>query len=123
MFLFFDVSQYRKQLEYNQTITCNHCGHFGRYEIYIIGNRFRLFFIPIFIFGKKYMVRMTCCDTCYLLDNKKGKAIEKGEPVRIEEDDLELYHSGRPATGICPHCKRPYVSGSNFCPQCGKPLH
>ena len=47
MFLFFDVLPFRKQLEYNQTITCSRCGHFGRYEVYLVGNRFRLFFIPV----------------------------------------------------------------------------
>ena len=53
MFLFFDVLPFRKQLEYNQTITCSRCGHFGRYEVYLVGNRFRLFFIPVITFGKK----------------------------------------------------------------------
>lgn len=46
MFLFFDVLPFRKLLEYNQTITCSRCGHFGRYEVYRVGNRFRLFFHP-----------------------------------------------------------------------------
>lgn len=122
MFLFFDVHQYQKQIEYNQTMTCLHCGHFGRYEVYVVANRFRLFFIPMFSFGKKYLVRATCCDTWYLLDMKKGKAIAKGEPVELVESDLELYRAGRSGTGLCPYCGKAHTTGANYCPNCGREL-
>lgn len=122
MFLFFDVLQYQKQLEFHQTMTCLHCGHFGRYEVFVVGSRFRLFFIPIFHFGKKYLVHTTCCDTWYLLDAKKGKAIAKGEPVQIEEADLEMHRPGQSATERCSHCGRAYDAGANYCPYCGHSL-
>ena len=122
MFLFFDVGQFRKQLDYNQTLTCHSCGHFGRYEVYLMGNRFRLFFIPIFTFGKKYMVKSSCCESWYVLDSQKGKAIERHETVSIELADLDLYQEGRQATGRCDHCQHAYPTGSRFCPHCGNPL-
>lgn len=122
MFLFFDIHQFRKQLEFYQTITCSQCGRFGRYEVYLMGNRFRLFFIPVFTFGRKYMVRTTCCDTWYLLHPEKGKAIAKGESVKITAEDLELYRAGAPIAATCPHCGLPYDVGSNYCPHCGEPL-
>ena len=123
MFLFFDVHQYRKQVEFYQTMTCLHCGHFGRYEVFVVGNRFRLFFIPIFHFGKRYLVHTTCCDTWYELDAKKGKAIAKGDAVHIEEADLELYRPGRPTTGVCDSCGRAHGIGANYCPHCGQVLN
>lgn len=119
MFLFFDVLPFRKQLEYNQTITCSRCGHFGRYEVYLVGNRFRLFFIPVITFGKKYLVRTTCCDTWYLLDPQIGKAIERKETVSIRDSDLQMYQTGEPLESRCPNCGASYPQGAHFCPNCG----
>ena len=119
MFLFFDVLPFRKLLEYNQTITCSRCGHFGRYVVYRVGNRFRLFFIPVLTFGKKYLVRTTCCDTWYLLDPLVGKAIERKETVSIRDSDLQMYQTGEPLESSCPNCGASYPHGSNYCPNCG----
>lgn len=122
MFIFFDVSQFTKQLEFYQTVTCQHCGRFGRYEVLQTGSRFRLFFLPIFTFGKQYWVRMTCCGTVYRLNPEVGKAIARGESVQIREGDLELARTGRTAPGHCPNCGQAYEMGANFCPNCGEPL-
>lgn len=122
MFLFFDVRQIKKQLDFYQTITCNQCGRFGRYEVYEVGNQFRLFFIPIFTFGKKYVIRTTCCDMWYILSTEKGKAISRGEKVNIKESDLEISRVGTTTTDYCPECGHPYDRGANFCPHCGQPL-
>lgn len=122
MFLFFDVRQFRKQLDFYQAMNCQYCGRFGRYEVFESGNQFRLFFIPVFMFGKKYLVRTTCCDTWYYLSAPKGKAIARGETIKINESDLEIYRPGAPATGNCPNCGKPYDIGANFCPHCGQTL-
>ncbi|MGP6140789.1 MULTISPECIES: zinc-ribbon domain-containing protein [unclassified Jeotgalibaca] len=123
MILFFDIKYFQKLLDYNQTITCKECGHFGRYEVYLVGNRFRLFFIPIITFGKRYIVKTTCCDTFYQLKPEVGKAIEKGRPTTITEDDLTLYQVGsNPETSRCPNCGQIHEVGANFCPNCGQNL-
>lgn len=123
MILFLDVLPYQKLLEYNQTMTCPECGHFGRYEVYLVANRFRLFFIPIFTFGKRYLVKTTCCNTIYQLDFEKGKAIEKGHPTSIVESDLTLYQLGtRETTSHCQNCGYTHEVGANFCPNCGHEL-
>jgi len=67
-----------------------------------VGNRFRLFFIPVITFGKKYLVRTTCCDTWYLLDPLVGKAIERKETVSIRDSDLQMYQTGEPLESRCP---------------------
>lgn len=122
MFIFFDISQFNKHLDYYQTVTCSQCGRFGRYEVFQTGNRFRLFFIPIVTFGKQYFVRMTCCGTVYRLQPEVGKAIARGRSVQIREQDLELARSGRPAPGHCSNCGHAYEIGANYCPKCGEPL-
>lgn len=123
MILFFDINHFQKLLEYNQTITCNVCGHFGRYEVYLVGNRFRLFFIPIITFGKHYIAKTTCCDTFYKLKPEIGKAIEKGHSVTISEDDLTLYQAGsNQETSRCNNCGHLHEIGANFCPNCGQTL-
>ena len=105
MILFFDILPYNKKLEYNQTITCQQCGHFGRYEVYVVANRFRLFFIPLFTFGKRYAVRTTCCDSLYQLTPEKGQGIAKGQTTTILEEDLIMQERGtRVATSQCQHC-------------------
>ena len=122
MFIFIDVRPFRQQLDYNQTMTCSRCGHFGRYEVYITGNRFRLFFIPIITFGKKYIVRTSCCDTLYLLDERTGKAIQRGETIEINEQNLQLYREGGVVERSCRHCGAAYTQGAHFCPNCGTKL-
>ncbi|MFZ2744125.1 MAG: zinc-ribbon domain-containing protein, partial [Trichococcus flocculiformis] len=84
-----------------------------------VGNRFRLFFIPVITFGKKYLVRTTCCDTWYLLDPLVGKAIEWKETVSIRDSDLQMYQTGEPLESRCPNCGASYPHGSNYCPNCG----
>ena len=123
MILFFDIQPSRKRLEYNQTLTCQQCGHFGRFEVYVMANRFRLFFIPLFTFGKRYAVRTTCCDSLYQLTPEKGKAIEKGQTATITADDLTVQELGTCAmTKECQHCGHTQARGSNFCSHCGQSL-
>jgi len=122
MFIFIDVRQFRKQLDFNQTITCPRCGHFGRYEVYVSGNRFRLFFIPLITYGKKYLVRASCCDSWYVLDTELGKAIERGDAVEIMEKNLHLVMEGGPIEHICRKCGASYTEGAHFCPNCGTKL-
>lgn len=124
MILFFDVHHFQKMLAFNQTITCKECGHFGRYEVYLLANRFRLFFIPIFTFGKRYMVKTTCCESLYQLKPEIGKAIEKGMAVTLTDEDLTLYQSGsNQETSRCPHCGHIHEIGANYCPHCGQSVN
>lgn len=48
-----------------------------------------IIFIPIFKWGSKYYVQTSCCGKTYKLDNEVGRAIEKGEPIVISQNDLE----------------------------------
>ncbi|WP_062532702.1 zinc-ribbon domain-containing protein [Jeotgalibaca dankookensis] len=124
MFIFLDVHPFEKKLDYYQTITCDQCGHFGRYEVFQLSNRMRLFFIPVFTFGKQFIVRTTCCGTVYQLADEVGKAITKGESVSIELEDLTRIESGvaHKVEEVCPHCGYHYAYGANYCPNCGQKL-
>lgn len=122
MFLLIDIHPFQKQLDHTQPMTCPQCGRFGRYEVYVTGSRFRLFFIPLFTFGKQYVVRTTCCDKWFKLDPEKGKAIEKNQPVPIDAADLEWESSNHSVSPRCPRCGQPYEEGVNYCSNCGEPL-
>lgn len=122
MFILFDTRSFNRRLDFDQPMTCPHCGHFGRYEVFVVGTRFRLFFIPLFTFGKKYLVHTTCCNSWYELDKQTGKAIQKNQSVHIEESDLTQLLSQGAYTSKCPNCGQPNPEQSNFCPNCGQPL-
>lgn len=122
MFILIDVRSFQEQLDYNEPMTCPHCGRFGRYEVFVSGSRFRLFFIPLFTFGKHYLVHTTCCHSWARLNPEKEKAIERNRPVHIEAEDLEWVDTGYSADLQCPNCGQPYEAGTNYCPNCGEPL-
>ena len=47
MFFIFGISSGKKRLDFNQTMICPNCGHFGRLEVYMTYMYFSLFFIPL----------------------------------------------------------------------------
>ena len=71
---------------------------------------------------RKYYVQTSCCGKTYKLDNEVGRAIEKGKPVVISQNDLE-YEGQTPVIKKCNYCG--YVTEENFeyCPKCGNKLN
>lgn len=83
MFFMMGITQGRKNLDHNQVIICEHCGSYGRYQVFMTYMVLSLFFIPILKWSKKYYVQSTCCNTIYELDAEIGKQIARGERVEI----------------------------------------
>lgn len=67
------ISNGEKQLDYNQTMVCSKCGHFGRLNVFMTYMYFSLFFIPLIFWNRKYYVKSTCCNTLYSLSPKSVK--------------------------------------------------
>ena len=45
--------------------TCSHCNNFVTYEVFEVGRKFSLFFIPLFPISKKEMVLCPICNYGY----------------------------------------------------------
>ncbi|MFR5601094.1 MAG: zinc ribbon domain-containing protein [Lachnospiraceae bacterium] len=120
------ISTGRKVLDYVKTVICGQCGSYGRYQVYMTYQYFSFFFIPLFKWGKRFFVVMSCCESTYELDPEVGKRLLNGEHVDITEKDLTLLQSGRgPGYGrkkTCPGCGYETTENFDFCPQCGQRL-
>lgn len=108
MFFMIGITDGRKVFDYTQTVICNICGKYGRYQVFMTYTVLSLFFIPCFKWNKRFYVQTSCCNTLYELDPEIGKRIAKGESLEIQPDDLTKVNvvNGR----FCPQSVR------NFCP-------
>lgn len=122
MFFIGGITNSEKKLDYNQSFLCSRCEAFGRMEVYMTYMCFSLFFIPIFKWNKKFFVKTTCCDSIYSLDEQIGYDILKGNPVIIDESNLNPLDNFNKNINRCSNCG--YISPYDyeFCPKCGKKL-
>ncbi|RGZ00088.1 zinc ribbon domain-containing protein [Clostridium sp. AM58-1XD] len=130
------ISQGRKVLNFHGAVViCDSCGAYGRYQVFMTYMYFSFFFIPLFKWGKKYFVQMSCCDAVYELNPETGAAIARGMDVEIRKEDLNLVRQGRGnpydhsqvsvdnAAAVCPHCGYQFQNDEfEYCPKCGKRL-
>lgn len=121
MFFIMGISQGQKQLSFVQTVICKVCGKYGRYEVFMTYSYFSLFFIPILKWGRKYIVRSSCCGATYELNPEKGKIIASGADVEILESDLKPMETGQ-YRSRCGNCGYPLEREFAYCPKCGKKL-
>lgn len=127
MFFICGVNSGQKQLEYRQLVICSNCGGYGQYQVYMTYMCLSLFFIPILKWGRRYYVRMSCCETLYELNPEKGRCIAGGEQVQITPEDLNLVQAGRrnqwqPRLGkglVCRNCGYETEEDFAYCPKCG----
>ncbi len=120
MFFIMGISPGQKKLNFDQLVICRHCGRYGHLEVFLTYTCLTLFFIPVFRWGRQYMVRTTCCDTCVPIDAELGKQIERGEvtslPESIIPDDYS-YNAGRHRR--CMNCGFETEEDYQYCPKCG----
>ncbi len=143
------IGQGSKTLQYTGTLKCKFCGSMAGCQILMSYHYFSFFFIPLFKWNKRFLVKMACCGAVYELDPQVGKAIVRGEGMDILDQDLRLVADGRPvyrAYGAyggaqgngqegeggqapdpaqklrCPVCKYEAPGDPNYCPKCGQRL-
>lgn len=120
MFFIMGINQGQKELAHNQLIICDHCGAYGRFQICMTYMYLSLFFIPIFKWNKRFLVKTTCCGTVYELNPEVGKAIARGEEVTIKPEDLTVIQtSSRGHYKRCTACGYETQEDFEFCPKCG----
>lgn len=119
MFFIMGITEGRKDFEYNQLITCDVCGKYGRFQVFMLYTVLSLFFIPTFKWNRRYYVQTSCCGTLYELNPEIGKRIASGEDVRIKLEDLTRVNQGRGFFKRCHNCGYETTEDFDYCPKCG----
>lgn len=121
MFFIMGITQGRKDFNFNQMVICNHCGSYGRYQVYMTYMCLSLFFLPVFKWNKQYYVQMSCCNTLYALDSVIGKRIARGEDIEILPKHLtEVQNGWRSRYKRCGNCGFETQEDYEYCPKCGR---
>lgn len=119
MFFIMGITDGRKDFDFTQTIICNNCGKYGRYQVFMIYTVLSLFFIPTFKWNRRYYVQMSCCGTVYELNPEIGKRIAAGEELQIKPQDLTKVSQCRSFYKHCNNCGYETTEDFDFCPKCG----
>ena len=120
MFFMMGITDGRKDFDFTQTIICNLCGRYGRYQVFMTYTVLSLFFIPCFKWNRHYFVQSSCCNTIYELDPEIGKRIARGEEVEILTEHLQRVNSGYGYSyKRCRVCGFETAEDFEFCPKCG----
>ena len=119
MFFMMGITDGRKDLDFSQLLTCNICGKYGSFHVFMTYTVLSLFFIPCFKWNRRYYVRTSCCNTLYELDPEVGKAIAKGEKPKILPEHLQKINQGRHSFRRCSYCGYETTEDFVYCPKCG----
>lgn len=121
MFFMMGITDGRKDFDFNQTVICNLCGKYGRYQVFMTYTVLSLFFIPCFKWNKHYYVQTSCCNTIYELAPEVGRRIAAGENVEIQLQDLCRVNNGTYGYSCrcCSRCGFTTTEDFTYCPKCG----
>ena len=121
MFLLFFVDKKQFNIPFEQgEIFHNHCGKYGRMQLFYIANVFRLFFIPLFKYHKRYFVRMSCCGEVYEVEAKLAKKVKRRKKLSLALDELiDLNDYRQLGQKVCSSCGYIIKEKDKFCSQCG----
>lgn len=123
MFFMMGITDGRKVLDFNQTIICEQCGKYGRYQVIMTYTVLSLFFIPCLKWNRRYYVQTSCCHALYELDPEIGKRILRNEDVEILPAHLNringIDNRGNFSCKTCNRCGYETTEDFDFCPKCG----
>ena len=121
MFFMMSITDGRKVFDFTQTVICDICGKYGRYQVFMTYTVLSLFFIPCFKWNKRFYVQTSCCNTLYELDPAIGKRIAKGENLEIMPDNLMKVNIPGYSNSYkkCGNCGYETNEDFEFCPKCG----
>lgn len=123
----FGIENKDKVIKILENISCKKCNSTVTGRLIKNFNLFHFFFIPIFKWDERYYVICDRCNALYSIEKEKGKAIERGEDVKITYWDLQEikqeYNSDEYFQGnICKNCGREVDISFKYCPHCGAKL-
>ena len=121
MFFIMGITQGRKDFGSNQMLVCEHCGSYGRYQVFMTYMCLSLFFIPCLKWNRQYYAQSTCCNTVYSLDPVIGKRIARGESIEILPQNLTQVQAGdKGRLKRCTDCGFETEEEFGYCPKCGR---
>ena len=82
---------------------------------------FTAYFFPLFRWNTQYFATSPCCGTVYAVDREIGRQLERGEPVVLLPQHLQIVQPGT-VRRTCAACGARVPQDAAFCPRCGKPL-
>lgn len=112
----FGIQTKEETIRTEQAVTCPLCGAYDRYEVLRAYTYFHIFFIPVWKWNKRYLIRTRCCGRICALDQEVGSRIERGEAVTITAQHLSC---SEPRGHFCPSCGAQLHQSFNYCPYCG----
>jgi endogenous inhibitor of DNA gyrase (YacG/DUF329 family) len=122
MFFFIAVVSGREELGPRRCGRFPCCGTVGAAApVTCVFQRFILFFIPLFRFGRRYFVSCPNCGAVYEIEPEEGRRIERDPAAEIDPERMHRVSSGR-AANFCPNCGSPVPLDARYCPRCGTRL-
>ena len=119
MFFVMGINSGRKDLNFFQSMICRSCGEQSDISVFMTYTVLSLFFIPCFKWGKRYFVTFGCCGTVYEITKDAGKAIERGENIRLLDEDFLSMCGREQRTKTCRSCGYQTTEDFEYCPKCG----
>lgn len=121
MFFFFAITSSTDELGMRR---CNYfpcCGVTGSMAaVTCVSQRFILFFIPLFRFGKRYFLSCPGCGTVYEISKDEGRRLEQDPSAEI--DPSKIFRMVGQTIKYCPGCGADIRPGSRYCSRCGRKL-
>ena len=115
---FFGIQDKEKYIGTYNNIICPSCERLANYEIYKSYRYFHIFFIPVFRWNVKYLVKASCCGALYELDPVVGRDFERNPNTEIRDENLRRVNNYMPFK-YCPNCKTDVPADFKYCPYCG----
>lgn len=121
MLLLFGAGPGTEDLYLDQKIVCPVCGKKATLQAYCSYDAWRLFFIPVHKYNRRYFVRTSCCGAGCDIPAALGQAIDEGERDTLPLAGLPL-HGGLALTRlkVCARCGYETSQPFRYCPMCGK---
>lgn len=119
MFFIMGMNTRQVKLNFSQLEVCRCCGKYGRIEVFMTYMCLSIFFLPILKWGKRYYVRMDCCDSVTEISKEVGRGIEKGTITEIPYGELS-FGTREDSMKHCSYCGYTTEEDFDFCPKCGK---
>ncbi|MBQ4062550.1 MAG: zinc ribbon domain-containing protein [Christensenellaceae bacterium] len=121
MFFFgiFGTGEDKKEIKVFTNVICPKCGVYTRARLVMYYRYFHFFFIPLFKFGKEYVLLLDCRCPHYDVDPQYFEELKNSD--RIDFSRVTASGAYRRAD-ICPNCGGDLNGGFSYCPYCGKKL-
>ena len=120
MLLLFCTGEDTDDLYLDQKITCPVCGKKAELHAFCSYKAFRVFFLPVYKWDKRYFVQTSCCGAACPISEKLGEAVDGGKKLDLRR--LPLRGAAPQRLKVCAACGYETSQPFRFCPMCGRPF-